>query len=129
MPVISTCDHSRSQASDARKPCREIVRTRVASRWALRLVLVALINCSISAAVRYSPRLRRVSLHGRTRLTCRFRCFGFVGCRCGFIGVIRLCWKILSENTQKPISYQCRIHPAGRRDRSHGPHDGKRHLD
>src|SRR6516164_3593851 len=50
----STCDHSRSAISTARKPCRKATRISVASLWPWRPSLAAAISFSTSSGVRYS---------------------------------------------------------------------------
>jgi hypothetical protein len=50
----STCDHSRSAISAARRPCRYAIRIMVASRWPQRPPLAAAMSFSTAAAVRYS---------------------------------------------------------------------------
>jgi hypothetical protein len=62
----STWLHSRSQISEARRPCRKAIRTSVASRCPQRPSLAALISFSTSAGVTYS-RVRNSALGGRNR--------------------------------------------------------------
>jgi hypothetical protein len=68
----STCDHSKSQISEARRPWRKAMRIRVVSRWPYRPCFASLASFSTSAGVRYS-RLRKSELAGRVG-TDRKRC-------------------------------------------------------
>src|SRR5262249_26406242 len=67
----STSDHCRLQISDARRPCRNAIRSIVLSRWPERLPLAVWISFSTSRSVRCS-RGRSSLLGRRVGVTVRF---------------------------------------------------------
>src|SRR5258708_572802 len=99
-PSKSICDHSRSQTSEARSPCRYVTSSIVASRCPLRLVFAASISFSTSLGVRCS-RVRYSLFANRVGATARFSASGFTNLRRGFIREgSTVCVKLLVHQLQ-----------------------------